>query len=70
MDNGIARGLKIYDARDEKYIDWDELNDTQKEEMTEMYIIDCETFEANAKIMDMYINMQSDVDINTHCLKN
>ncbi len=62
--------LKIFDTNEEKYIEWDELDDIQKEKMTEMFIADCETFEANTRIMDMYISMQCRDDINTYCLKD
>lgn len=62
--------VKIFDTRDEKYIEWNELDSLQKEEMTEMFLADCETYESQVKIMDMYIKMQCNTDINTHCLKN
>lgn len=66
MDNSV----KVYDTREEKYVEWDDLNSIQKEEMTELFLTDCETYEAQSQIMDMYINIQCNKDINTHCLKN
>jgi|3_EtaG_2_1085321.scaffolds.fasta_scaffold08155_2 hypothetical protein len=66
MDNGI----KVYDLREERYVNWEDLDDVQKEEMAEMFLTDCETYEAQSYIMDMYINIQCNKEFNTHCLKN